>query len=65
MPDRLLSSDRVLTYVLLHGRDEHGWDSWQLTTAQALRLLDLLRETISDPTGYEMISDLERRLAMR
>ena len=65
IPDRLLSSDRILTYVLLHGHDEHGWDSSQLTTEQASRLLEVLRETIEEPTGYELVSDLERRLAGR
>lgn len=60
----VLDSDRMLTYVLLHGcHPDSGWNSSCLSDEQAERLLALLKEAIPNPAGYDLIADLERLLS--
>jgi len=64
IPDSVLESDRTLTYVLLHGDDElgTGWNPSFLSREQAGQLLAFLRRELEEPTGYEIIRVLERRV---
>lgn len=63
VPTGVLDSDRALTYVLLHGYDPgSGWNTSWPSDEQAERLLAFLKEAIPNPVGYDLVSDLERRL---
>lgn len=66
LPGDLLESDRRLTYVLLHGHDpQSGWRPSRLSDEEAERLLVLLTKIITDPTGFDLIGDLQRQLGDR
>jgi hypothetical protein len=50
-------------YVLLHGEDDFqcGWNPSRLTKEQATKLLTILRQQYADPTGLELLRELEKR----
>lgn len=64
IPDSILSSDRALTYVLLHGDDEleTGWRCSELTREEAQRLLQFLDTELAGSAGYDLVDQLRRRL---
>ncbi len=62
VPAAVLDSDRALTYLLLHGDDlDTGWDTSFLSDEKAQQLLELLKELIPNPVGFDLITKLERR----
>lgn len=64
LPESVVESDKVLTYVLLHGADElgTGWDPTWLDDDQARALYRLLSEEIGGAAGFEILPALEKRL---
>jgi hypothetical protein len=64
IPDTLVDDPRMLTYVLLHGR-EHGATGWTpdwLSDDEARRLLAFLRAELPNPAGYDLVDSLLRRV---
>ena len=63
MPSGLLTSERTLNYVLLHGDDAlgSGWDPSWLTTEQAAKLLAYLEPLLGGSSGYEIVRRLRER----
>lgn len=63
LPAEVVSSQRALTYVLLHGEDHAGtgWTSDWLKPPEAAAFLAFLERECSVQTGYEIFRDLRRR----
>lgn len=63
LPDEIVSSDRRLTYVLLHGDDElmSGWNTTWLTDEGARDLLAFLESELDTTAGYDLVAELRRR----
>jgi hypothetical protein len=63
MPDFLIDDERRWNYVLLHGADDFqsGWNPSRLTKEQASNLLAMLRQQYSNPTGLDLLRELEKR----
>ena len=63
LPDHVVRSDRLLTYVLLHGTEvgAGGWSATALAPEEAASFLVFLESAITNPTGYELLECLRRR----
>jgi hypothetical protein len=63
LPEEAIASDRSLTYVLLHGDDEHqtDWSPAWLQPEEAAEFLAFLRAHLPNAIGYELMPALERR----
>lgn len=64
MPDFLVDDGRRWNYVLLHGADDFqsDWNPSRLTKEQAANLLAMLRQQYTDPSGLELLRELEKRI---
>ena len=64
VPMEVLESDRNWIYVLHHGSDEFGtgWNPTWISKEQAGKLLEIVKTKISNPIGYDIIRDLEKRI---
>lgn len=58
-----MSSQRALTYVLLHGEDHPGtgWTPDWLKPPEAAAFQAFLEREFSDQSGYEIFNQLKRR----
>ena len=67
LPAEVVSSQRSLNYVLLHGEDHlgTGWTPEWLTPAEAAALLAFLENQFSVQDGYEIFGELRRRAKSR
>lgn len=62
IPDFVVDDARRWKYVLLHGYDfQSGWDVSRLTKEQATNLLASLRQQYTNPTGLDLLRDLEKK----
>jgi hypothetical protein len=67
MPDFLIDDNRRWNYVLLHGADDFqsGWNPSRLNKEQATKLLALLRQQYTNPSGLELLRELEKSINSR
>jgi hypothetical protein len=63
IPDFIVDDERRWNYVLLHGADDFqsGWDASRLRKDQATNLLSMLRQYYTDPGGFDLLRELEKR----
>jgi hypothetical protein len=67
MPDFLIDDDSRWNYVLLHAADDFQsrWNPSRLNKEQATKLLALLRQQYTNPSGLELLRELQKSINSR
>ena len=63
LPASVVDDERQWTYVLLHGGDDFGsgWNTSWITKEQSGRLLALILLQYANPSGLDLIRELQKR----
>ncbi len=62
VPERIVSSERLFNYVLLHGEEaDTGWTAESIEAVDATKLIQLLSKLYKNETGLDLFRILRKR----